>query len=246
MSEWQEPLARLRAAFAELSLEDRLLRLRAALSGRIVLTTSFGLEDQALSHAVFAQRLDIAVVTLDTGRLFPETYALWAATERRYGARIAAFYPAHEALEALVARQGIDGFYASVDQRKACCAVRKVEPLARALEGAEAWITGLRAEQSSGRAQLAAIERDATRALLKVSPLFDWSRARLQSYVERHGIPCNPLHDRGYLSIGCQPCTRAVEPGEPERAGRWWWESDDKKECGLHLAADGRLVRRSA
>jgi len=239
-------LSMLRRDVAALSLEERLKRLRDALPGRMVLTTSFGLEDQALSHAVFAQGLDIEVVTLDTGRLFTETYAVWTETEQRYGRRIASFHPRHDALEALVAAQGSNGFYASVDNRKACCNTRKVEPLGRALDGAKAWITGLRADQSAGRGALAWIGHDAQYGLVKASPLYDWSRPAVKAYVERHGIPYNRLHDQGFLSIGCQPCTRALKPGEAERAGRWWWEDEDKKECGLHVADDGRLVRRSA
>lgn len=241
-----DPLARIRLGFDALTLEERLTRLREQISGRIVLTTSFGLEDQALSHAVFSLGLDIAVVTLDTGRLFPETYEVWAETEARYGTRIVGFSPRHERLEALIAAQGINGFYDSVEKRRACCAARKVEPLARALEGAAAWITGLRADQSAGRATFAFLDHDAQHGLIKASPLHDWSRAQVAAYVERHRVPYNRLHDHGFLSIGCQPCTRAVQPGEAERAGRWWWEDDGKKECGLHVHEDGRLVRRSA
>ncbi|MBM3483148.1 MAG: phosphoadenylyl-sulfate reductase [Alphaproteobacteria bacterium] len=239
-------LTHLREALGDLSLDDRLKRVRAAIPGRIVLTTSFGIEDQALCHAVFSLGLEIDVVTLDTGRLFPETYSVWAETEARYDRRIRAFYPRHDALEAHIDGHGINGFYASVENRKACCEVRKVEPLARALDGAEAWITGLRADQSSARSAVDAISHDPARGLIKINPLYDWDRPTVVEYVKRHAVPYNQLHDKGYLSIGCQPCTRALEPGEPERAGRWWWEADEKKECGLHVAADGRLVRRSA
>ena len=218
-------------------LVSRLTSLCRFVDGRLVFTTSFGLEDQAITHAIFAAGVDsrIEFVTLDTGRLFPETYDLWARTEERYGRRIAAVVPGQTRLEALVAEQGINGFRRSVEARLACCSVRKVEPLRRALDGASAWITGLRAEQSLNRARVAVVESDKKHGLLKVNPLADWTRPDLHRYVADNDIPYNPLHDRGYPSIGCAPCTRAVRVGEPERAGRWWWEQETKKECGLHL-----------
>ena len=160
-------------------------------------------------------------------------------TEARYGRRIHGLSPDRMRLEQLVARQGINGFRASVEARRACCAVRKVEPLRRALDGAAGWITGLRAEQSADRALLDLVVVDPAYGIIKASPLFDWTRERVVDFVRRHEIPYNPLHDRGFLSLGCAPCTRAVKPGEAERAGRWWWEQDDKKECGLHASATG-------
>lgn len=228
---------RLGEVMAPLSPFDRLLHLRQAIQGSIVFTTSFGLEDQAIFHLL--HDLDIDVVTIDTGRLFPETYALWAETERRYGRRIRAVYPHQDALEALIEKQGIDGFYDSVDARKACCHIRKVEPLAHALHGAKAWVTGLRGDQSNYRADEGLISADADRRLLKASPLFDWTRDAVLAFARENDVPLNPLHDRGFASIGCAPCTRAIRPGEPERAGRWWWEESDKRECGLHTRADG-------
>lgn len=246
MTEWQFLIARLRDGFGALSLEARLARLRAAVDGRIVFTSSLGLEDQAISHAIFSQELDIEVVTFDTGRLFPETYELWAATDARYGRRIVSFHPQAPALAELIASQGVNGFYESVENRKACCFTRKVEPLDRALTDAAVWITGLRAEQAQSRTALPFFEHDAERDLIKANPLIDWSRERLAGYIAEHAIPYNKLHDQGFPSIGCQPCTRALAPGEPERAGRWWWENEEKKECGLHVAADGRLVRGTA
>jgi phosphoadenosine phosphosulfate reductase len=215
-------------------LFERLALAAARIPGRIVLTTSFGIEDQALTHAVFSQDLPVEVVTFDTGRLFPETHQVWADTEARYGRRIRGLSPERRRLEALVERQGIDGFRASIEARRACCDVRKVGPLGRALEGAAGWITGLRAEQSADRALADFAVADPSHGVLKVSPLFDWTRDRVVDFVHRHKVPFNALHDRGFLSIGCAPCTRAVKPGEPERAGRWWWEQNDKKECGLH------------
>ncbi len=230
-------------AFATLDVAGRLALLRRSAGGRIVFTTSFGLEDQALTHLIAENNPDIAFATLDTGRMFPETYALWSETEERYGLHIAAFYPRHDALQTLVAKQGIDGFYASVDARKACCGVRKVEPLNRALDGASVWITGLRADQSANRGNFRFAEWDAARGLLKVNPLLDWTRDDAVVFAAAHRVPVSPLHAKGFLSIGCAPCTRAIQPGEPERAGRWWWEDETKKECGLHIGADGKITR---
>jgi len=235
-----ENLAR---TFATLDLFERLVAIRDQITGRIVFTTSFGLEDQAITHAIFSQALAIDVATLDTGRLFPETHAVWAATEARYDVRVRAFAPDQAAVEALIDRQGIDGFRSSVAARLECCAVRKVAPLGRALEGHAAWITGIRADQSADRAGFAAVSFEPQHSLVKANPLFDWTRERTLAFVHAHDVPYNALHDRGFLSIGCAPCTRAVEPGEPERAGRWWWEDTEKKECGLHFASDGRVVR---
>jgi phosphoadenosine phosphosulfate reductase len=224
----------LTSGFRGLDLHDRLAEARRVITGRLVFTTSFGLEDQAITQAILSQDLGIDIVTLDTGRLFPETYALWSETEARYGRRIRAFYPERTSVEAFVAQHGIDGFHASITARQACCAVRKVEPLSRALDGASGWITGVRAEQSWERATTPYAAVDAERGLIKLNPLLDWTRERVVDFVREHRIPYNPLHDEGFLSIGCAPCTRAVKPGEPERAGRWWWEHEDRKECGLH------------
>ena len=222
---------------------ERLASLRAAVPGRIVFTTSFGIEDQAITHLIFTAGLDIDVVTLDTGRLFPSTYKVWAETEQRYGVRIRSYHPEQVALAALVADAGINGFYYSKEARTACCGVRKVEPLGRTLQGASAWVTGLRADQSGQRASVDLAAWDADRQLIKAAPLFDWSREEVAAFCAEHAVPINELHARGFLSIGCEPCTRALKPGEPERAGRWWWESDEAKECGLHVGADGRLER---
>jgi phosphoadenosine phosphosulfate reductase len=227
-------VAHLSAGFPTLDLFQRLAALRACIEGRAVFTTSFGLEDQAITHAIFTAHSNIEVVTLDTGRLFPETHRVWAETEQRYGKRVRAVYPDAPRLEAWIAQHGVDGFRASIAARHGCCGVRKVEPLGRALAGASAWITGLRAEQSPERAAAPYAEIDRAYNLLKLNPLLDWTRARLLAFIRDHRIPYNRMHDRGFLSIGCEPCTRAVKPGEPERAGRWWWEQQEKKECGLH------------
>jgi len=232
--ELAEHVADLNRWLVDLSPAERLTRLRQATDGKIVFTTSFGLEDQAILHLLREHAIDVDVVTLDTGRLFPETYALWEETERRYGLRIRAIYPQHVQLETLVAAQGINGFYRSREARLACCHVRKVEPLNRALSGARAWIVGLRADQSSHRQGMGLVTVDAERALIKVSPFFDWTRDAIENFVTQNNVPINPLHAKGFASIGCAPCTRAIAPGEPERAGRWWWEQEEKKECGLH------------
>ncbi len=221
---------------------ERLRALRAAVPGRIVFTTSFGIEDQAITHLIATAGLDFELATLDTGRLFPETYELWDRTEARYGRRIRAFQPDRDALEAYVGSNGVNGFYNSIELRQACCAIRKVEPLGRALAGAEAWVTGLRADQSGDRGAVALAAWDAEYRLVKVAPLFDLSRDQVVAFAEAEHVPISPLHAKGFTSIGCAPCTRAIAPGEDERAGRWWWEQG-AKECGLHVDGSGRLVR---
>jgi phosphoadenosine phosphosulfate reductase len=218
----------------KLSPIERIRKLREEIAGRIVFTTSFGLEDQVILHVLVDNDIDVELVTLDTGRLFPETYDLWARTEKRFGRRIRAIYPQQDEIAALVERQGINGFYESRDARISCCQIRKVEPLHRALVGAEGWITGLRAEQSAGRRDMALVCVDAGYQLIKLNPLFDWTRQAVQQFAAAKNIPINSLHAKGFASIGCAPCTRAIGLGEPERAGRWWWENEAKKECGLH------------
>ncbi|WP_089175886.1 phosphoadenylyl-sulfate reductase [Bosea sp. AS-1] len=238
--------AALDAAFGGADLSERLAGIVAQSVGPIVFTTSFGLEDQVLTHVIATAKLPVTFATLDTGRLFPEVYALWQETEERYGILIRPYYPRHDALELLVRQNGINGFYASRDTRKSCCDIRKVEPLGRALAGADIWLTGLRADQSAARGGVRLAEADAARGLVKASPLIDWTRERALAFAEENGVPINPLHAQGFVSIGCQPCTRAVRPGEPERAGRWWWEDDAAKECGLHVGPDGKLARAAA
>lgn len=222
---------------------DRLADLRARVLGRIVFTTSFGIEDQAISHFIFSRGIDVEVVTLDTGRLFPSTYTVWDDTEQKYGRRIRSYHPDAAAVADFVSDWGINGFYHAKDARLGCCHVRKVEPLNRALAGAAAWVVGLRADQSGQRAAVALESIDEERQLIKFAPLFDWTRPQVAEFCESNAVPVNALHAEGFLSIGCQPCTRAVAPGEPERAGRWWWEDQGNSECGLHVAADGSLVR---
>ena len=239
-------VAALNAQAATQSALERLQSLRAALPGHVVFTTSFGIEDQAITHIIATAGLDIAFATLDTGRLFSETYDLWARTEARYGIKVRAYFPQAGAVEAMVATQGVNGFYGSVDARKACCDIRKLEPLGRALHGAQGWVTGLRADQSDHRQGLAFVSYDEARALVKLNPIFDWTREEVVAFTDANDTPVNALHAQGFLSIGCAPCTRAIAPGEPERAGRWWWEDEAKKECGLHIEPDGRLTRTGA
>ncbi|MGE0023947.1 MAG: phosphoadenylyl-sulfate reductase [Hyphomicrobium sp.] len=217
------------------SLEARLEAIHAAIPGRITFSTSLGLEDQAVLHAVAATGRAFDVFTLDTGRHFPETLETLEASELRYAPlKIRVVFPDAADVEMLVARDGIMGFRQSIEARKACCDVRKVRPLNKALAGAAGWITGLRRDQSAGRAHVPFAAWDGEHKLVKLNPIADWSLEKLEAYIADNAIPVNALHARGFPSIGCQPCTRAIRPGEDIRAGRWWWENEDGKECGLH------------
>ena len=216
------------------ALEDRLHEIVRAIPGRVAFSTSLGLEDQAILHAIATSGAGIDVFTLDTGRHFPETLDTLDASERRYGTKIRVVAPDASEVEELVARDGIYGFRLAVENRKSCCEVRKVLPLRRALAGASGWITGLRRSQSSERAQVPFAAWDAEHSLIKLNPIADWTFEQVEAYVATNDIPVNALHARGFPSIGCQPCTRAIKPGEDIRAGRWWWENEDGKECGLH------------
>lgn len=202
--------------------------------GEIVFSTSFGWEDQAITHMIFANDLPIKIFTLETGRLFPETYYVWNRTMEMYGKPIHAYYPNNELLEKMVNAKGPSSFYESVENRKECCGIRKIEPLKRALAGNKCWITGIRAEQSANRQDMDNIEWDEQNNLIKFHPIYSWTLDQVKEYIRVHNIPYNTLHDRGFPSIGCAPCTRAIQPGEDFRAGRWWWEDQSKKECGLH------------
>lgn len=219
----------------ENNLESGLEFLSKKYNQKIVFSTSFGIEDQVISHAIFGQNIrNIEVFTLDTGRFFAETYAVWDKTLLQYNVNIKAYYPNTEKVEAYVNTNGINAFYNSVDLRKECCFIRKVEPLNRALQGAKIWITGLRAEQSDNRNGLKKMEWDEDRQLYKYNPLLNWSTEDVVQFLKKFGVPYNTLHDENFVSIGCAPCTRAVTPGEGFRSGRWWWEDKSKKECGLH------------
>jgi len=216
-------------------IEYNLKNLPQHVSGKVVFSTSFGIEDQVISHLIFENKIEnIEVFTLDTGRLFPQTYAVWDKTLLQYKAHIKAYYPSNEKIENYVNTNSINAFYNSVELRKECCYIRKVEPLNRALKGAAVWITGLRAEQSDNRNDLKKIEWDADRQLYKYNPLLDWTTQEVVHYLKKYGVPYNTLHDENFVSIGCAPCTRATKAGEDFRAGRWWWEDKSKKECGLH------------
>lgn len=232
-----EQLASLKQSLAGLSPDEALAFLSKEFNGNIVFSTSFGMEDQAISHMIFNSKLSIDVFTLDTGRMFTETYSTWRQTLETYGQPIHAFYPEAEELQKFVTEKGPNSFYESTDNRKQCCAIRKVEPLHRALKGKQIWITGLRAEQSANRQQMEQLEWDASNQIIKYHPILSWNWEQLIAYIRTNQIPYNSLHDKGFVSIGCAPCTRAIKPGEDFRAGRWWWEDQSKKECGLHDAS---------
>ncbi len=203
---------------------------------RIALAASFGAEDVVLIDMLIRLNPGARVFTLDTGRLPGETYDLIAAIRARYDLTVEIYFPSAPAVEAMVREHGINLFYESIENRKRCCGVRKVEPLGRALDGLDAWITGLRREQAVTRTQVRKVEVDADHGgTVKVNPLADWTWDQVRSYIREHEVPYNALHDQGFPSIGCAPCTRSVKPGEDPRAGRWWWESPETKECGLHV-----------
>jgi phosphoadenosine phosphosulfate reductase len=202
---------------------------------RIALASSFSLEDAVVTHMLMEIRADAVVFALDTGRLNPETYECAEALRKRYGLKIQWYFPERDAVETLERGKGLFSFRESVENRKECCGIRKVEPLRRALSGLDAWITGLRREQSVTRTDLKPVEIDAAnRGIFKVNPLLDWTLEMLWAYTHKNKIPYSTLYDKGYTSIGCAPCTRAIQPGEDQRAGRWWWENPEHKECGLH------------
>lgn len=207
-----------------------------------VFASSLAAEDMVLTDLILRAGLPIDIFSLETGRLHPETLSMVERVRDSYGYDIALYRPQPEAVERYVAEHGLNAFYDSVAMRKECCRIRKVEPLGRALAGSRAWITGQRRAQSSTRAELAVQEDDAAHGMQKFNPLADWSEADVWDYLRGNDVPYNALHDRGYPSIGCEPCTRAVQPGEDVRAGRWWWENPESKECGLHVV-DGKLIR---
>lgn len=215
---------------------DALAALARRFPGRIAFSTSFGVEDQVVAHYIFKNRLPIRVFTLETGRLFKETYYTWNRTLEIYNASIDAYFPNTESVQQMLREKGPSSFYESVENRKECCYIRKIEPLKRALAGVDCWITGIRAEQSDNRTNMAQVEWDGGNNLVKVHPIYDWSLGEVWQFVKENNIPYNPLHDKGFPSIGCEPCTRAVRPGDDFRAGRWWWEDKSKKECGLHAS----------
>jgi phosphoadenosine phosphosulfate reductase len=207
-----------------------------------VFASSLAAEDMVLTDMILKSSLPISIFSLETGRLHKETLEVLEKVKAHYGYEIALYQPQPELVEEYVSKNGLNAFYDSVDMRKECCRVRKVEPLGRALAGKQAWITGQRRAQSTTRAELAVQEDDTAHGMAKFNPLADWSEQDVWEYIRTNGVPYNALHERGYPSIGCEPCTRAIQPGEDVRAGRWWWENPESKECGLHLV-DGKLIR---
>ncbi len=228
------------AELAALGLERKAAAVHAQLAaalarhGRLVYSNSLGAEAMVLTDIIATQLPEIDMFSIDTGRLYEETHELLEKLQRRYRRAIRVVYPDAAALERLVALQGVNGFYHSLDARLECCRIRKVEPFKRAIVGYDGWITGLRREQSAARAAAEAVEWDAEHGLYKVSPLLEWTEAEVWQYIRARRLPYNPLHDRQFPSIGCAPCTRAIQPGESRRAGRWWWEQPETRECGLH------------
>lgn len=229
-----EELEQLEALLKDLSPEDGLKKIAERFPGKVKFSSSMGQEDQVLTDMIARHSIDISIFTLDTGRLFNETYELIEKTEARYKKKIEIYFPQAEAVEAMVNEKGINLFYNSVEERKLCCHIRKVVPLNRALSDASVWITGVRSSQTVNRHDLPIIEWLSEKNLYKYNPLLSWSYDDVLNYIQVHSVPYNPLHDKGFISIGCAPCTRAIEPGEDPRSGRWWWETS-QKECGLHV-----------
>jgi phosphoadenosine phosphosulfate reductase len=217
------------------SIEEQLETVASLFPGRVIFTSSFGVEDQVITEKIFTNNLPIRVVTLDTGRLFPETYEVFSQTMLKYRKKIEVYFPDYIAVEKLVNEKGPFSFYDSVENRKECCRIRKVIPLKRALAEMVVWISGIRSEQSDNRGQMSFLEFDEEKKLFNFHPLFDWTLNEVEKYVITNNIPYNSLYDKGYLSIGCEPCTRPVLEGNDFRSGRWWWENEGNKECGCHV-----------
>lgn len=215
------------------SIEEVLNQLTNLFPEEICFSTSFSMEDQVITD--FVKDTAINIFTLDTGRLFEDTYNTWNLTRSKYKVNVKAYYPDQEELEPFIQEKGPDSFYTSVDNRKKCCEIRKVQPLKRALKGNKVWITGLRAEHSPDRENLQQLEWDESNQIMKYHPILFWTTGEVKDFIKQKQIPYNILHDKGFVSIGCAPCTRAIQPGEDFRAGRWWWEDANKKECGLHV-----------
>lgn len=232
--------AKLESQSAEAIIADAV----ASYGDELVLASSLGAEDQVLTHLLLQANPDARIFVLDTGRLHPETYDVIAETEKKYGMKYEIYFPKTAAVETMVRGKGINSFYASIENRKECCYIRKVEPLQRVLSSAKAWITGIRRSQAVTRLNTPVLEWDAAHNIAKYNPLATWSEDDVWTFIKDNKIPYNRLHDNGFPSIGCTPCTRAIEPGEDIRSGRWWWESPDSKECGLHVV-DGKLVRKA-
>lgn len=230
----QNEIRDLNLAFAGKSPQELLQYCMEQFGDRIALSSSLSIEDQTLTDMMLAINPKARIFTLDTGRLFPETYALIDKTNLHYGIKMEVFCPQTEALQEMVGKEGINLFYESLEKRHLCCQVRKLEPLSRAFKTLDAWVCGLRRSQSVTRGDMQLVEWDERHNLLKINPLIEWSEEHVWAYIREHRVPYNKLHDQGFPSIGCQPCTRAVKPGEDIRSGRWWWESPEHRECGLH------------
>ncbi len=227
-------LAEIKGWLEELSMAEALHQITTLFPGRVKFSSSLGQEDQVLTDIIARNRIPIQIFTLDTGRLFPETYDTIEKTSARYSIPIEVFFPQAEAVQQMVSERGVNLFYDSVENRKLCCEVRKVEPLNRALKGAAVWVTGLRASQTDHRKNIPVAEWLDDKEMYKINPLLHWSYSEVLNYIREFSVPYNPLHDKGFISIGCAPCTRSIEEWEDPRAGRWWWESS-QKECGLHV-----------
>lgn len=227
-------VAQLQTDLSDLDPADGLKLLAERYPDKVVFSSSLGVEDQAITHIIRSANIPIKIFTLDTGRHFDETYYVWNMTNARYGFKIEPYFPDTAAVEQLLREKGPYSFYESVENRKECCRIRKVDPLQRAVKGQSVWVTGIRAEQSAGRHDMPRVEWDADNEIIKYHPILDWSLDQVWDFVKTNDVPYNELHDRGFPSIGCGPCTRAVKPGEDIRAGRWYWEQGDQ-ECGLHV-----------
>ncbi len=234
MSQNLNQIEELNAASEQMDIVESLQFLSKKFFGKIAFSTSFGYEDQCVTDLIFSNQIPIAVFTLDTGRMFNETYKVFSRTCEKYKKPIVVYFPNNKDIETMVSEKGPVSFYDSIENRKECCFLRKVKPLQRALKNIDCWITGLRAEQSAARHALQKFEWDNNFKLIKYNPLHDWTLEQTKNYIKKHYVPYNILHDKGFVSIGCAPCTRAIAEGEDFRAGRWWWESNSKKECGLH------------
>lgn len=232
MSDFDARLAATKATLEEIAAEF----------APAVFASSLAAEDMVLTDLILRNKLNIGIFSLETGRLHAETLGMLDTVKKTYGTEITLFKPEAAAVNAYVQQNGLNAFYDSVEMRKECCRIRKVEPLNRALAGNKAWVTGQRRAQAATRTELAVQEDDIAHGMQKFNPLADWSEDDVWHYIRSNNVPYNPLHDKGYPSIGCEPCTRAIQPGEDVRAGRWWWENPDSKECGLHVV-DGKLIR---
>jgi phosphoadenosine phosphosulfate reductase len=228
-------LKELSSLLAGKTIVEGMIELVSLFPGKVVFTTSFGMEDQVITHIIFRNNIPVEVVTLDTGRLFPETYKVFSETVIRYNKKINVCFPDHEDVEKMVTEKGPFSFYESKENRLECCRLRKVVPLKRALKGKSCWITGIRSAQSDNRSMMSNLEYDGDKQIIKYHPLFDWSLQDVENFIKDNDVPYNTLHNKGFLSIGCEPCTRAIIRGQDYRSGRWWWENDGPKECGCHI-----------